>query len=76
MSKCIILLVWLGITAGCSLSDIGIRGAEYNDKAVATSVFMLCYGASVGSIRREFGDDPDVWKNLCTKEDGVEIPPE
>ena len=73
MEKCIILLVWLGLTAGCSLSDIGIKGAEINDTAVDTAVFTLCWGASIGSIRREFGDKPEIWKELCASADGVEI---
>ncbi len=75
MGKCIVLLVYLGITSGCSLSlaDIGTKGAEYNDTAVDTAKFTLCGGASVGSIRREFGDKPEVWKALCEQDDEVEI---
>ncbi len=76
MKECIVLLVWLGLTTGCSLSDIGIKGAEINDTAVDTAVFTLCWGASIGSIRREFGDNPETWKALCANEDGLEIPGE
>ncbi len=73
--KCILLFVYLGIASGCaSLSDIGSKGAEINDTAVDTAVFTLCWGASVGSIRREFGNKPEVWTALCSKEMGLELP--
>ncbi len=73
MTKCIALLVYLGLTSGCSLADIGTNGAEYNDTAVDTAKFTLCWGASIGSIRREFGSDPEVWKLLCAQDDDLEI---
>ena len=73
MTKCIALLVYLGITSGCSLDNFARKGAEYNDKAVTAAKFTLCWGASIGSIRREFGDDPEVWKLLCAQADDLEI---
>ena len=73
MFKCIVILIYLGLSTACSLKDIGIKGAEVNDTAVDTAVFTLCWGASIGSIRRQFGDNPEVWKELCTQEDGLEI---
>ena len=75
MSKCILLFIYLGLTTGCaSLSDIGDKGAEYNDTAVDVAIFTLCWGASVGSIRREFGDRPETWNALCDKETGITLP--
>ena len=73
MFKCIALFLYLGLTVGCSLKDIGVKGAEVYDTAVGTAVFTLCWGASVGSIRREFGDRPEVWSGLCPEGEGLEI---
>lgn len=51
---------------GCETIQPAIdRGAQANDAAVDASIFALCQGASIGSIRREFRDRPDVWLMLC-----------
>lgn len=54
------------IMVGCTtLPEAAQKGAEINDGAVDTAIWTLCYGASVGAIRREFGQRPDVWLTLC-----------
>lgn len=73
---CVIVVMSLLSLSGCTtISRIVDYGASANTEAVEASVFTICEGASVGSIRREF-DTPekvDVWKRLCSSE-GVFTP--
>ena len=44
------------------------RGAELTDNLVADALFILCRGASIGSIRRAFGDSQrraDAYYEMC-----------
>ena len=82
---------WLSIfaaavlLAGCAFtpqgdairSAIKDRGAQAHDEGIVNSVWYLCHGASVGSIRRWLGTSdelPDAYKVLCKPPD-VEVPP-
>ena len=68
MGKTIIILVFFLV--GCeTTAEIVERGADANDAAVNASVFAICHGASVGSIRRKFGNQIEVWQGLCQSED-------
>lgn len=44
-----------------------VVGRELNDEAINVSVFTICEGASVGAVRRKFGDEEGamIWKLLC-----------
>jgi len=68
-----ILIAFLTIIlTGCVTLNDGIRmAAETNDKAVKTAEFTICYGATIGSIRRSYGspDRQQVWKDLCNGKD-------
>lgn len=69
MKKLILILPVL--LTGCVAEQAIKKGAEVNDSAVDASVFTLCSGASVGSIRRNFGapDKAQVWRALCNGSD-------
>lgn len=75
LTKAVIVLVIIIViifATGCSslLDSISTKGAEANDKAVAVSIFTLCEGGSIGSIRREF-DTPEeakLWLKLCSRD--------
>ncbi len=47
------------------------KAAQANDKALQAAVFTICYGASVGSVRRMFGDEAGrkIWGELCNRAD-------
>lgn len=54
------------LLSGCASLDVAVnRGAEANDAAVSASIFCLCNGCSVGSVRRYFREDPALWTDLC-----------
>ncbi len=60
------------LLSGCgTLGDVVQTGREANDTAVDAAIFTLCEGASVGSIRREFGARANDWEALC--DDGFSI---
>ena len=62
LAKVLFVFIALNIV-GCT--SIAQKGAVANDEAVSTSVWTICYGASIGSIRRYFSGNFDVWKALC-----------
>jgi len=67
--KTAILLIMAGFMAGCASLNTAIdKGAEANDAAVQAAEFAICNGASIGSIRRSFGNRPEVWRELCADE--------
>lgn len=43
------------------------KGAQAYDEGLANSVWFLCNAASVGSIRRTFGNKMDAYNALCTE---------
>jgi len=66
-------LLLLLLLSGCSgISEVVRTGAKANDDAVTASEFTICYGASVGAIRRSFNTPEriEAWKTMCLKEDG------
>lgn len=69
---CLLLLLTL---PGCAqLGPLVNRGAEANDRAVQAAEFTICNAASVGSIRRAYGDRVSVWQDLCAR--GGEFAPD
>ena len=67
MKILIILLSCLVLNACSTLEKIADYGAEANDEAVRDSKFILCKGASIGAILREFNtkDRAEGWLKIC-----------
>ena len=68
MKKTLIALAVIAALSGCStIGRIVDYGAAANSEAVEASVFTICEGASIGSIRRQFvtPDQVKVWRELC-----------
>lgn len=63
------------LLAGCGLTPQGDlvrdvvreRGAQAYDEGLANSLWFMCSGASVGSIRRTFGQKMDAYNALCSE---------
>lgn len=54
------------VLSGCAyVPVVANRAADANDEAVRSAEWVICKGASVGSIRRAYGDRPAVWADLC-----------
>lgn len=64
------------IVSGCGFTEQGNlirsavaeRGADAYDEAIVNSMWMLCYGASIGSVDRMFGRSPETaetYKAFC-----------
>lgn len=61
----------MGLTQGAKMS------ADIADHALTIDQWGLCEAATVGAIRRKFGNDPvkiKAWQDLCA-EAGVNVPP-
>lgn len=43
------------------------KGAQAYDEGLANSVWFMCNAASVGSVRRTFGDRMEAYNTLCTE---------
>jgi hypothetical protein len=60
--------------SGCAYVPVAIdRAAAANDEAVTSAEWVICKGASVGSIRRAYGDRPEVWAELCREGAATEL---
>jgi len=72
---CCITTLLAGCTTSPTLTDATeqavIIGAQINDDILDAAEFTICYGASIGSIRRRFGDPErsQVWQDLCNPAD-------
>lgn len=58
------------ILGGCAAATGAIkdRGASVMDKSLIASEFVICQGASVGSIQRRYGQSAETasaWRALC-----------
>jgi hypothetical protein len=70
-----LVLIFAALLVGCSTSpqltvateQATAIGAALNDDMLNAAEFTICYGASIGSIRRRFGDPERslVWQALC-----------
>lgn len=69
---------------GCGLTPYGDAarnavtdyGARVMDQALADAEFVICDGASVGSVRRRYGTSAErakAWRELCRRDSEVEI---
>ena len=71
----VVLVIGISLAASaCSmLDDIAGKGAEANDEAIRVSLFTLCQGASVGSVKRQFNtpEMTELYNKLCKKPDEV-----
>jgi len=70
MKKVLLILAAVSLSGCSTLARIVDYGAAANTEAVEASVFTLCEGASVGSIRREFTtpEAVETWKRLCNSD--------
>lgn len=78
----IVLFAALALLAGCGFTPEGdalravaaARGAEAYDAGLDNSVWFVCNAASIGSINRRFGSDPDTYLKFCGAARGA-VPP-
>lgn len=68
----VILLTTLVVLSGCALSldtardTISTKGADAMDQLLIDAEWFLCYGASIGSIKRKYsGKKADAYNVLC-----------
>lgn len=60
------------LISGCSIMDASVdKAASANDKAIDSAIFGLCYGFSVGSIKRKFNTPQliKLYNDLCDLND-------
>ena len=75
--KYVLLIVAAFSLSGCvTVGEVIDTGAEANDEAVSAARFVICSGASVGSIRRAFSSPKEVeaWKSLCMDDEFIPLP--
>ena len=83
MYRPVVLTLLLLLLSGCSMTGvetvteiIATKGAAVHDKALNDAEWFLCYGASVGSVRRRYGSTEDgaaTYRKLCAKGAGEVI---
>ena len=69
----VLCILGLMTLAGCGTFDtvkevVAVKGAEIMDDTLNDSEWFICNGASVGSVRRRYGDSSDrsfAWRQLC-----------
>ena len=78
MVKRILIISSCFALGACSMLETLVeKGAETNDKAITTSIFTLCKGASVGAVSREFNTPAkaDLWSLMCSDDSGFILAP-
>lgn len=75
-STTLALTLALSVSACSILDSIAEKGAEANDESIKISLFALCQGASVGSIKRQFNTAElvKIYNELCKIPEQVGIP--
>jgi uncharacterized lipoprotein len=57
------------VLSGCTSAEVGLRQAKgVADDALNAAEFTLCQAATVGSIKRRYGNNPaklQAWSFLC-----------
>lgn len=67
----VILLTALVVLSGCINADairdaISKEGADVMDQLLTDTEWFMCYGASIGSVKRKYGGDKaDAYNALC-----------
>ena len=68
----VILLTTLVVLSGCVMSldtardTISAKGADAMDQLLVDAEWFMCYGASIGAIKRKYsGDKADAYNRLC-----------
>lgn len=67
--RILIILTALAVFTSCTKINSGIETvSKVNDQALHAAEFTICKGASVGSIRRNYGskERAELWRQLCT----------
>lgn len=67
MKYAILALLFLGACAQVDAVRAGAKfiGAEAADRVLEDSAFMVCYGATIGAVRRAYGQQPGVYRDFC-----------
>ncbi|MFQ5741996.1 MAG: hypothetical protein ACE5HV_00225 [Acidobacteriota bacterium] len=75
--KLTLLLGVLVIVSACEFLGIAKqKGAEFYDKALTETEWFMCNAASIGSIKRRYGTDPErakTYNDLCALTGAGEI---
>lgn len=84
MKKIALITLWgvlTFISTGCSEVDPYIKkavdtAAELNDTQLERSKWFICYGASVGSVRRNYEtpEKAELWRDFCDAQYDVFVP--
>jgi len=75
--KVILILLCL-VMGGCAALDtVKSKGAEMSDAMIESSLWNICYAASVGSVRRKFNTPDDIrrYNELCKGVDNAVLEP-
>ena len=75
----IVAILMSTMMTGCvpSKTELASTGAGLMDDALDIAIWQMCFGASIGSLRREFADNQErirAWQELCG-EVGMPISP-
>ena len=72
MKKILLISCATMALSGCSaVAEVADKAADVNDEAVRSAEFMICNGASIGAVRRQY-DSPkkvEAWRKLCLKDE-------
>ena len=60
-----VLTCCLGLVGCTTTAEVVDKAADANDAAIRAAEFTICYGASVGSIRRAYGEREAEWRTFC-----------
>lgn len=76
-----LIVVGVLFLGGCGYLDairgtVSTKGAEVNDQLLNDAEWFICYGASVGSVRRAYGTPgmSDIYRSLCDKDGDLLTP--
>ena len=71
MARLITIVFFIILVAGCStIAKLADYGATANDQVVKDSKFIICKGASIGAVMREFNtkEKAEGWVKICLGE--------
>lgn len=71
------------VLSGCAeLQTVKNQGQQISNTMLETGEYGVCYAATIGSLKRRYGNDADLaaaWERFCTevwgKESGAELKP-
>lgn len=83
MKKIALFWMLIFVLAGCAqyeafqdLKEMGKkRAADVADNKLENDIWFICQGATIGSIRRKWGNKSEVYNNFCKDSSGSVIGP-